>query len=442
MLPFIRRCFSSLAPVKGMKDMVGTDAWRYSLVISIMSHQCELHGFERIETPVVEREDLFSRGVGADSDIVSKEWEMYTFLDKSDRRLCLRPEFTSSVLRAVLNDKKMAARTSSVYYYGSAYRYERPQHGRYREFHQFGGEIIHADPVIHDVDVILLCCSILKELGLSNATTLHLNSLGSAESMVEYRKVLSEYLEKHLSSLSKESQNRFQRGSILRILDSKEDCDWAIIQNAPSIINSLSSESRDRLERVKEALQSMAIPFVVDPFLVRGLDYYDNVVFEFTSELGAVIGGGCYSSLAKSIGVNRSIPCIGFAAGIERCLELCSLPVPSEFKGVGVVVLGDENNGEVIKAALQVANMLREKDQKAVLCRGLGSVKRAMKEVVSQNLRYAVMMGTNELPLLKQSRILVKDMSSREQKEVSIDDFVHSYQSYPCLLGQPSRLQK
>lgn len=244
---------------------------------------------------------------------------MYTFLDKSERRLCLRPEFTSSVLRAILNDKQMAAHTTSVFYVhfplfhqwqcGSAFRYERPQHGRYREFHQFGGEIINADSSIHDVDVILLCSSILKELGLSEKVKLHLNSLGSMESMSEYRRVLSvcdlvitygqDYLEKNVASMSKESQNRFQRGSILRILDSKEEEDQAIIQSAPSIINSLSDASRkvtlfflhngQRFDRVKDVLNSLAIPFVEDPHLVRGLDYYDNIVFEFTSELGAVI---------------------------------------------------------------------------------------------------------------------------------------------------------
>ena len=205
-----------------------------------MKEQCELYGLQYIRTPIVEREELFSRGVGEDSDIVSKE--MYTFLDKSGRKLCLRPEFTSSIVRAVLNNHASDS-VNRVYYYGSAYRYENPQHGRYREFHQFGGEIIRCNPDSDDTEIISLCHSILRRLDLLPQSELLLNSLGNESEMKEYRAALLSYFSKYYDSLSIESQARLDRGSVLRILDSKQPNDQTIIVTSPPITSFLSSTS-------------------------------------------------------------------------------------------------------------------------------------------------------------------------------------------------------
>lgn len=253
--------------------------------------------------------------------------------------------------------------------YGSAYRYERPQHGRYREFHQFGGEVIHCDNDVHDTEVICLCHSILSQLELLPKTKLLINSLGDDDAMKQYRDCLyvllvlpsdlQRYFSKYADSLSKESQDRFNRGSILRILDSKQAEDQAIVSSAPSITSFLSPDSSkvdfaslsdsQRFERLQDDLESLSIPFQVDSRLVRGLDYYDNLVFEFSSDVGALIvllssgseeqGGGCYSSLAEKIGGAKRIPCIGFSAGLERCLLLSTLQPPSDASGVGVWLL-------------------------------------------------------------------------------------------------------
>ena len=360
----------------------------------------------------MERTDLFVRSVGDGSDIVTKE--LYTFYDKSDRNLCLRPEFTSSIMRSLLNEK-CTNQTKGLYYYGPAYRYERPQHGRYREFHQFGVEIIQSKSELHDFLVIQLCHRLLSLLCITESLSLHINSLGSAASMKQYRQLLQEYLDRYKDALSTDSQKRLARGSILRILDSKEKQDQEILHEAPSILKTLDDASCQRFARLQELLTEFDIPFQVDDHLVRGLDYYDNIVFEFGSSTGAVAGGGSYSSLARSLGVNRDIPCIGFSVGMERCMLLSSMEPNTRRFGVAIVILGGVTM-EPVKEAARLATRLREE---GVVCRQVWTNNGVSKVVRDLKERVAVFIGENELEDCKRGVFQVKDLEKKQQESMS-----------------------
>lgn len=281
----------------------------------------EIYGFSEIRTPIFEKTELLSRGVGETSDIVNKE--MYTFEDKGGRSLTLRPEGTAPVIRALIENKLLnQSPLQRLYYIAPMFRYERSQAGRYRQHHQFGVEAIGSESPEVDAEVIDLLYSLYTDLGLKNLT-LYLNSLGSPNCRIAYRTALKEYLEKHLSNLSADSQERFSKNP-LRILDSKDPTDRELVASAPNIANFLSEESLKHFEKVQQSLKLLGIPFQINPLLVRGLDYYNKTVFEITSgDLGAqnsIGGGGRYDGLIKLLG-GPDLPAMGFGTGIERILQ-------------------------------------------------------------------------------------------------------------------------
>lgn len=318
--------------------------WNY--VESVMRETAIAYGFSEIRTPMFEKTELFKRGVGETSDIVTKE--MYTFLDKGERSLTLRPEGTAPVMRAFIDHQlQQKAPIHKFFYIWPMFRYERAQAGRFRQHHQFGVEVIGVETPEQDAEIIALAYDIYKRLGLKNLSV-SLNSIGDKESRIRYHEALKNYLREHFAELSDESKIRFEKNP-LRILDSKAAQDKAILKKAPSIIEFLSEESKGHFEAVKKILELLKIPFGVNPHLVRGLDYYTKTVFEITSEdLGAqnsLCGGGRYDGLLASLG-GADLPATGFATGIERVLQTMlaqKISVPEKFKPlIFLIPLGEK----------------------------------------------------------------------------------------------------
>lgn len=296
-------------------------SYLWSYVENIIRQTAREYGYQEIRTPLFERTELFLRSVGESSDIVTKE--MYTFDDKGGRSLSLRPEGTAPAIRAFIeNHLSQTAPIHKLFYIAPMFRYERAQAGRYRQHHQFGIEAIGISNPEQDVEVIDLLWTLYKRLGLKSLT-LYINSIGDMESRLAFRRALKNYLEPHLASLSADSQARFETNP-LRILDSKDPKDQALIAEAPSILDFLSDESRAHFERVQDLLDLLEIPYKINPLLVRGLDYYNKTVFEITAgELGAqnsIGGGGRYDGLVESLG-GPDLPAFGFGTGIERIIQ-------------------------------------------------------------------------------------------------------------------------
>ncbi len=309
---------------KGCKDMLPSEAYLWQTVEGIARETAKLYGFKEIRTPVFEHTELFSRGVGDTSDIVTKE--MYTFLDKGDRSITLRPEGTAGVARAFLsNGLQGGVMPFKAYYLISAFRYERPQAGRLREFHQFGAELYGSAQPEADAEVILLANRFLNSLGVGEAVHLELNSIGCPACRAKYAEALRAYFRPHLDKLCADCKVRFEKNP-MRLLDCKEEVCKEISAGAPSILDSLCDDCRAHFEAVKKLLDGK-VAYTVNPRIVRGLDYYSRTVFEFTSSaLGAqstVLGGGRYDGLLEQLGA-KPTPAVGFAAGLERLLMVMS----------------------------------------------------------------------------------------------------------------------
>lgn len=301
------------------------DTWKssylWSYIENILRKSAAAYGFLEIRTPIFEKTELFARGVGETSDIVTKE--MYTFTDKGGRSLTLRPEGTASVMRSFLdNNLNQLGSVHKFFYICPMFRYERAQAGRFRQHHQFGVEVIGVASPEQDAEVIDLAFTIYKNLGLKNLSV-SLNSIGDPATRINYHKALKEYLGEHFEELSADSKIRFEKNP-LRILDSKDPKDKELVAKAPSILDFLNDECKEHFERVQKALHLLNIPYKINPLLVRGLDYYNKTVFEITSEnLGSqnsICGGGRYDGLLKSLG-GPDLPTTGFAMGIERVLQ-------------------------------------------------------------------------------------------------------------------------
>lgn len=312
----------------GVFDILPSDSkepwcssYLWTAVEAVMRSTAKDFGYQEIRTPIFERTELFRRGVGETSDIVSKE--MYTFIDKGDRSMTLRPEGTAPVIRSfVENQLHRNGPIQKLFYIGPMFRYERSQAGRYRQHHQFGAEAIGNAAPEQDVEMIDLCYTIYKRLGIKHLT-LYINSIGDPISRAAFREALQNYLLQYVDRLSADSQNRLKTNP-LRILDSKDPQDKEIVSGAPSILDFLNDESRAQFEQVKAMLTKIGIPYQVNPLLVRGLDYYNKTVFEIVAgELGAqnsIAGGGRFDGLIKTLG-GPDLPSMGFATGIERIIQ-------------------------------------------------------------------------------------------------------------------------
>lgn len=342
--------------IRGTQDIFGAEAEAFAHVVETFERVRKLYRFRRIEMPVFEKTEVFSRSIGETTDVVSKE--MYSFEDRGGESLTLRPEFTAGICRAYLTNGWQQHAPLKVATHGPLFRYERPQKGRYRQFHQLDAEILGAGEPQADVELLVLADQLLKELGIADGVTLMLNTLGDAESRDAWRAALVEYFRAVRAELSEDSQDRLERNP-LRILDSKDPRDKAYVADAPKIDDFLSGEAQDFFGKVTSGLDAAGVAWTRAPSLVRGLDYYRHTAFEFvTDRLGAqgtVLGGGRYDGLMESLG-GAPTPAVGWAAGIERLAMLVgNIPEMSVFGKVAVMPV----NAEAEQAAAQVAANLR-----------------------------------------------------------------------------------
>lgn len=404
---------ATLQSVRGTHDLLPEDARRARHVTDTGRTIAETYGYEEAATPIFEFSEVFARTLGETSDIVTKE--MYTFTDKGGDSITLRPEGTAGIARALISGGLSQNLPLKFFYAGPMFRYERPQKGRLRQFHQIGVELLGVADPIGDVEVIALGAAILDALGVQGNTTLELNTLGNTESRSAYRDVLIAYFSDHRSDLSSESQDRLERNP-LRILDSKNEGDRRIVAGAPEFDDSLDAESRDFFAAVCAGLDALGIPWQRNSRLVRGLDYYCHTAFEFTTDaLGAqsaVLAGGRYDGLIEKMG-GPSTPGVGWASGIER-LSMLIGDGPARIRPIAVIPLGD--------AAEEVGLKLTDRLRRAGVSVDLGyrgKMKQRMKRANNIDARAAIIIGDDEL---EQSSATVRDLDSGEQELVPLDD--------------------
>jgi histidyl-tRNA synthetase len=407
----MRATMTTPQPIRGMQSLMGEDADRMAAVVAAFDRVRRLYGFKRVEVPVLEHTDVFARTMGETTDVVSKE--MYSFEDKSGESVTMRPEFTAGIARAFLSEGWQQYAPLKVATHGSAFRYERPQKGRFRQFHQLDAEIVGAAEAAADVELLALGDQLLKELGITGVM-LQLNTLGDAPTREAWRKALVEYFWQSFDSLSEDSRDRLERNP-LRILDSKDPRDRAIAEAAPSIDEYLTSEASDFFDEVKAGLEAAGVQWVRDPRLVRGLDYYRHTAFEFVTDRlgaqGAVIAGGRYDGLIEALGGPHT-PAVGWAAGIERLAMLIDAPEP-ERPSVVVVPLGER--AELAGTGI-VAGLRREGVSTDMAYRG--NMKKRLSRANSAGAKYALIIGDDELD---RGEAQLKDLASGEQRAVSLD---------------------
>lgn len=406
---------NKVQPVRGTYDLYGEAKRKAKKVISTGSRIVEKYGFEEIETPVFEFTEVFSRNLGDTSDIVTKE--MYCFQDRGGESLTLRPEGTAGVVRAFISEGMQQNLPVKMYYTGPMFRYERPQKGRQRQFTQFGVELLGVEVPQADIEVIAMAYEFIESLGLSGTVTVEINSLGDKESRDAYRAKLVAYLKENYDKLSEDSKTRLDKNP-LRVLDSKEECDKAVVAGAPLYQDSLNENSKNFFNAVLKGLDNLGIRYHVNNRLVRGLDYYSHTVFELiTDKLGAqgtVLAGGRYDGLVEQMGGGK-VSGIGWACGVERLSMLLeedvSLPRP-----VAVIPVGEDTNDK----ALQIACQLRKAGFRVEQAYG-GNLKKRMMKANKVNAEKAIIIGSEELAA---GNVTVKNLDNGEQRMVSLDNLI------------------
>lgn len=407
----------NLQPVRGTRDLLPEELRKFRAIEGLAVHTARLYGFGEIETPILESAALFKRGLGDTSDIVSKE--MYAFTDLGGDELVLRPEGTAGVARAFISEGLTQHLPLKLFYRGPMFRRERPQKGRYRQFYQMGVELLGVEKPQADLEVIALMHQILKGLpfaeGYGRSVTLHLNTIGDAESRAAYREKLVAYLSTRKGELSADSLSRLEKNP-LRILDSKDEGDKKVVASAPVLKDSLNDHSKKFFDDVVTGLERLKIGYVIDPLLVRGLDYYCHTVFEFTTDaLGAqnaVCAGGRYDNLISDLGGPKT-PGVGWGAGIDR-LALMMADQPNATRPVAVIPVGDD----VEAAALSLAQDLRRQGI-AVDMGYSGNMGKRMKRADKVGATHAIIIGSDELA---KGVAQVKDLSQGTQREVAIKE--------------------
>jgi len=402
----------ALKPVRGTHDILPAENRRHRMVVETARHVAAHYGYAEMSMPIFEFTEVFQRTLGDTSDIVTKE--MYTFADRSGDSLTLRPEGTAGVARAFLSNGLAQDLPLKVFCQGPMFRYERPQKGRLRQFHQVDVELLGVAEALGDVEVIALGSDVLDALGLKDKVTLELNTLGDRESRLAYRTTLVDYLGGHESKLSSDSRARLTRNP-LRILDSKDEGDRAIIADAPSIADSLNDASRRTFEELCAGLDAAGVAYRLNPRLVRGLDYYCHAAFEFTTEAlgaqGTVLAGGRYDGLIEQMG-GAPTPGTGWAAGVERLAMLIEAP-PEAPRPIAVIPVGEEQDVQ----ALAVTLRLRRAGFTVELGYS-GKVGKRMKRANKLNACVAVVLGSEEAA---RQAAMVRDMESGEQVEVPLE---------------------
>ncbi len=401
---------------KGTKDVLPSEAYKWHFVENTARRIAALYGLREIRTPTFEHTELFLRGVGDTTDIVNKE--MYTFLDKGERSITLKPEGTAGVVRAFIeNGLAGGVLPLKMYYLTPVFRYERPQAGRLREHHQFGVEIFGGKGPETDAEVILLARDYIRALGVEGVE-LNLNSIGCKHCRPKFNEALREYLRPHLSEMCPTCNARFEKNP-LRILDCKEEACAKINEGAPKSVDFLCDECREHFEALKSILDGCGVPYKLNPKLVRGLDYYSKTVFEFVSTAigsqGTVLGGGRYDTLIENLG-GPSVPAVGFGSGIERMLlvlENTGKPVPAE-PPLTAYVAGLDEAGR--RAAFALANELRQAGISADVDHASRSVKAQFKYAGKIGARFVVVIGADELA---SGEYTVKDMQASASERIA-----------------------
>ena len=411
---------------KGTQDILPADSAKWQYVENVARETFKKYNYGEIRTPMFEHYEVISRSVGDTTDIVTKE--MYDFHDKGDRHITLRPEGTAPVVRSYVENKLFAPEVQKpvkVYYIGSMFRYERPQAGRLREFHQLGVECFGSKNPATDVETIAMAYQLFNTLGIKDVT-LHLNSLGNTESRLAYRQALIDYLTPMRESLSKDSQRRLDENP-LRVLDSKEKEDKVAVENAPSILDYLDEESQAHFDEVRTMLDSLNIPYVIDTNMVRGLDYYNHTIFEFIttvdkSEL-TICAGGRYDSLVEYFGGPETAG-FGFGLGLERLLLVLykqgiELPV-EESLDVYIAVLGSGANGK----ALELVQAIRYQGFKAERDYLGRKIKAQFKSADTFKAKTVITLGESEV---ESGQVNVKNNATREEVTVSFEELTNNF---------------
>ncbi len=409
--------------ITGAKDILPAESHRWQHVEHTFRELSHRYNFKEIRTPVFEQTELFARGIGELTDIVGKE--MYTFRDRSDNSLTLKPEMTAAVIRAYLqHNLEQQQPVTKVYYLAPMFRQERPQKGRLRQFHQFGLEIIGSPHPEADAEIIVMTAEYYSILGITNVE-LKINSVGCQECRPAYKEKLKDFLKPHFSELSQDSQRRFETNP-LRILDSKDERDKALTAGAPLQKDHLCTECSDHFNRLQELLTEAGASYTVDGRIVRGLDYYTKTAFEFiSSALGsqdALSGGGRYDLLAKELG-GGNVPAVGVAGGIERLLlvlESGNLSTGSEIAPLVYLAAADNESRAWLYGITQ---MLRRSGIPCDTDLMNRSLKAQMREASRQKVRYTIIAGAEER---NRNEVVLKDMERGEQEPVPVDEIVNS----------------
>ena len=411
---------------KGTQDILPADSSKWQYVENVARETFKKYNYGEIRTPMFEHYEVISRSVGDTTDIVTKE--MYDFHDKGDRHITLRPEGTAPVVRSYVENKLFAPEVQKpvkVYYIGSMFRYERPQAGRLREFHQLGVECFGSKNPATDVETIAMTYQLFNTLGIKDVT-LHLNSLGNTESRLAYRQALIDYLTPMRESLSKDSQRRLDENP-LRVLDSKEKEDKVAVENAPSILDYLDEESQAHFDEVRTMLDSLNIPYVIDTNMVRGLDYYNHTIFEFITTIDkselTICAGGRYDSLVEYFGGPETAG-FGFGLGLERLLLVLDkqgieLPV-EESLDVYIAVLGSGANGK----ALELVQAIRYQGFKAERDYLGRKIKAQFKSADTFKAKTVITLGESEV---ESGQVNVKNNATREEVTVSFEELTKNF---------------
>ena len=411
---------------KGTQDILPADSAKWQYVENVARETFKKYNYGEIRTPMFEHYEVISRSVGDTTDIVTKE--MYDFHDKGDRHITLRPEGTAPVVRSYVENKLFAPEVQKpvkVYYIGSMFRYERPQAGRLREFHQLGVECFGSKNPATDVETIAMAYQLFNTLGIKEVT-LHLNSLGNTESRLAYRQALIDYLTPMRDTLSKDSQRRLDENP-LRVLDSKEKEDKVAVENAPSILDYLDDESQAHFDEVRAMLDSLNIPYVIDTNMVRGLDYYNHTIFEFITTIDkselTICAGGRYDSLVEYFGGPETAG-FGFGLGLERLLLVLDkqgieLPV-EENLDVYIAVLGSGVNGK----ALELVQAIRYQGFKAERDYLGRKIKAQFKSADTFKAKTVITLGESEV---ESGQVNVKNNSTREEVTVSFEELTKNF---------------
>lgn len=416
--------------IKGTHDVILDEANKYSYVEEVLSKVASLYNYKEFRTPIIEHSELFCRAVGEGSDIVRKE--MYTFLDKGNRSITLRPEMTAATIRSMVNAKLFSNMDYPVkaYYLGPNFRYERPQQGRYRQFNQFGIECCGVNSPYRDVEVIALGYNALQMLGFSNLS-LKVNSLGDKETRLNYQKALREYFKDHLDEMCEDCIDRYEK-NVLRILDCKVPHDQEIAKNAPRLSDFYSQKAKEDFENTLKILDQMGIKYEIDHSLVRGLDYYSGIVFEYhyTSSLGKNYGalgaGGHYTNLIKEIG-GPDLEGVGLAFGIERLVSVMNddqlFDDIEQNLDIYIMPLGEK----AINEANLISNFLRLNGYSVDVCLENKNMGQMFKKAERRRATLGLILGENEL---ENEEVIIKDLAKQEQKVIKNDDLLEYLDEY------------